>query len=236
MCMRIAAFVVAVSLVGAGGLWQVEAAGSEDTTLRTLYAKADYREIVKRFRDAGRVRQLSPDSRRLLVKAMLPDHSAELLGALMPSASDDELAVVAVVAAVRGVGRWDLEEAWIRRLRRTNTGRLAIVVNTRAFPAAPRALAPIRDARVAVIERFFLNAATPDAKAEALHTLVTLTTEAFKKDRFSPELPAPPPVVAPTTLAELALKLSVLPYVDQPEEVMTLFSAVGDAPLNGGTK
>ena len=209
------------------------AAASEDLTLRQLYVSGNYREIAKRYRSADRIGKLTPEGRALLVNVLIPEHAGQLLNAISPVLSDDELANTALVAAIRSKGPVQVNDVGVRRLGRTKAGRLALALNARTLPPAPKALVPLREARLAVVERYFFTDSTPDARAEALQALVRLTTEAFKSNRFSPDVPAPPAGFAPKNITHFALKLAILPYLDSPDTFMSSFDAVSDSAFSG---
>lgn len=219
----------------ASGVAPLRADSSEDVKLRELYRDANYTEIVKRYRSAGRVRNLSPEGLALLVNALIPDHAGELLTALTPIVSDDDLANLALQAAIRGK-HIDFSDVGVRRLNRTRTGRVALALNGRALPPAPAALAQLRAARLTVLERFFFSDATPDARAEALRALVMLTTDAFKNNRFSADVPPPPAEFAPKDLTDLALKLSLLPYLDEPTKFVSSIRTYSNGSSNGASR
>lgn len=208
----------------------------EDTRLRRLYTTAKVDDIARRYRSAGRVRDLSPTSRVLLLQVLLPEHATSVLEAFAPILADEELACVALVAVLRANAPIRPSDTVARRLARTSDGRLAMTLNTRNVPPAPRPLASLRAARLAVIEEYFFKQDSPDAQAAALERLVHLTMDAFKTGQFTPNAPAPPIRVAPRNVTDLALKLAVLPYVTHSNEFLALFDAVVNGTPPGGDR
>ncbi len=216
---------VGVSIVPPAGK---AAPSEEDARFRRLYGEAKYPDIVKRYKSTDRVRKLSADNQSRLMQVMLPHHSAAFIKTMTPLLADDELANLALVAAIRAGRSMALDEIVARRLNRTKTGRVALALNAGSLPPAPYALVPLRDARLAVIQQFFFTEAAPDVRAATLESLMVLTTEAFKKNGFTPDVPPPPATFAPKSVTHFALKLAVLPYVENAESFMSSFDAVAN--------
>lgn len=208
----------------------------EDRALQRFYASADYNAIARRYRSSDRVRKLSTESRPFLVRALLPEHSSQLFEGLVPVVSDSELRDVALTAVLRNRTAIRFSESATRRLNRSSAGRFVLMLNNRTMPLAPRALAPLREARMAVIDAFFFKPASPDQQGRALQTLATLTIEAFRNGTFSTDVPAPPTAFAPRNVTDLALKLALLPYISDADGFVSLFRAVNVGSAAGETR
>jgi hypothetical protein len=198
---------------------------SEDGRLNRMIRESRDSEIASRYRSTNRLRDLSDNGRRRVIPILLTGRPGEGLRALGPLIGDPDFSYLAIAAVLRAGGHVQFHEETRRRLNGTPEGRLALTLNNGRLPEGAGAGDALRDARMEVLQVYFLqrDGETSPQRLVRLRVLAERTANAFRERAFSPLTPAPDPGLAVETEIALALKLSIAPYVSHPHLLMTWF-------------
>lgn len=207
--------VLALGMIPAAAGINKEEAGKDDKKLEELFRRGDDSGIVHRYRSTDRIKELSPAFQDRLLQYLIerrPEMVLETFSRLI--STNDEVAAFAIVAALRAGRPITISRQLQWRISQSTLKQLSAMVNRHELPPAGPSGAVVRNARQAALNAYFFKSDTSLVeRRKALHELADRTTEAFRKNTFTPEAPSPPTGWTARSEEQFVLQLGLLAYM-----------------------